>query len=76
MVFFWVFISTFPVAIPFLVVDNVRRAMRFSNAVAIILLFASGYAFGRCAQYKPWITGLVMILVGVMLVFLTIELGG
>ena len=76
MVFFWVFSITFPVAIPFLVMNNVRRATRFSNAIAIVLLFASGYAFGRSAEYKPWITGLAMVLVGGALVFLTIALGG
>jgi VIT family len=76
MVFFWVFSITFPVAVPFLVMHQVRRAMRFSNVIAIALLFASGFAFGRVAEYKPWITGLVMVLVGGALVFLTIALGG
>jgi hypothetical protein len=76
MVFFWVFSITFPVAIPFLVMHHVRRAMRFSNVIAIALLFASGFAFGRAAEYKPWITGMVMVLVGSALVFLTIALGG
>jgi len=50
--------------------------MRFSNVIAIALLFASGFAFGRAAEYKPWITGMVMVLVGSALVFLTIALGG
>jgi len=76
MVFFWVFIITFPVAIPFLLMHNVGRAMRVSNAIAITLLFVAGYTFGRCAEYKPWLTGLLMVVFGSALVFLTIALGG
>jgi VIT1/CCC1 family predicted Fe2+/Mn2+ transporter len=76
MVFLWVFATTFPVAIPFLVMRNVRLALRVSNAIAIVLLFVTGYAFGRSAEYKPLVTGLAMVGVGCLLVGLTIELGG
>jgi VIT1/CCC1 family predicted Fe2+/Mn2+ transporter len=76
MVFFWVFITTFPVAIPFLVMHDAHRALRVSNGIAIVLLFVTGYAFGRCAEYKPWLAGLAMVVVGSSLVFLTIALGG
>jgi VIT1/CCC1 family predicted Fe2+/Mn2+ transporter len=76
MVFFWVFIVTFPVAIPFLIMHNVHQAMRVSNVIAILLLFTSGYVFGRCAEYKPWLTGLAMVVLGSTLVLLTITLGG
>ncbi|HEY7352755.1 MAG TPA: hypothetical protein VH596_08310 [Terriglobales bacterium] len=76
MVFFWVFIVTFPVAIPFLVMNEVRHAMRVSNAIAVVLLFVSGYAFGKCAEYKPWLTGATLVVLGCTLVALTIALGG
>jgi VIT1/CCC1 family predicted Fe2+/Mn2+ transporter len=76
MIFLWVFATTFPVAIPFLLMHNVHRAMRFSNAIAVALLFLTGYAFGRCSEYKPWITGIVMVVLGAILVGLTIKLGG
>jgi VIT1/CCC1 family predicted Fe2+/Mn2+ transporter len=76
MVFFWVFITTFPVAIPFLVMHDVRRALRVSNALAIMLLFLTGYLFGRCVEYKPWLSGVSMVVLGSGLVFLTIALGG
>lgn len=76
MVFFWVFIVTFPVAIPFLVMKDVRHAMRVSNAIAILLLFVTGYTFGRCAEYKPWLTGATLVVLGCALVALTIALGG
>jgi lipoprotein signal peptidase len=75
-VFFWVFIITFPVAIPFIFMENLERAMRFSNGIAIALLFATGFAFARVAQYRPWLTGLGMVVIGSIVVAATIALGG
>jgi len=75
-VFIWVFVTTFPVAIPFITMHDVHRAMRASNAIAVGLLFLNGFAFGRCAEYKPWLTGLAMVALGAGLVLLTIKLGG
>ena len=50
--------------------------MRVSNAIAIGLLFLSGYAFGRIAEYRPWLTGLAMVVLGSALVAITMALGG
>ena len=75
-VFCWVFVTTFPVALPFIFVQDVERAMRASNAIAVILLFLAGYAFGRVSEYRPWITGLAMVGLGSALVGMTIALGG
>lgn len=72
----WVIVTTFPVAIPFIFMENVVRAMRVSNTIAVALLFVAGVAFGRIAAYRPWMTGIAMVLVGVTLVGLTIALGG
>jgi len=71
-----VFISTLPVVIPFLFVDNARSALRVSNAVAIVMLFLCGYAFARCTGLRPWLTGLAMVAVGAVLVGVAIALGG
>jgi VIT1/CCC1 family predicted Fe2+/Mn2+ transporter len=76
LVFFWVLIVTFPVAMPFLFIGDVTVAMRVSNGVGLVLLFITGYAFGRCAEFWPWLTGLAMMLIGFCLVALTIHLGG
>lgn len=75
-VFLWVFLSTFPVAIPFLVMHNAGPALRVSNAVAVAMLFVAGYAYGRCVRRRPWLTGIAMILLGIALVGLTMALGG
>ena len=55
---------------------DVGRAMRVSNVIAIVLLFLSGYAFGRISEYRPWLTGVAMVFLGSILVGLTIALGG
>jgi len=75
-VFLWVFCTTFPVAIPFIFMDDVARAMRLSNTIAVVLLFLAGYAFGRVAEYRPWLTGLAMVVLGSVLVAITMALGG
>lgn len=75
-VFLWVFVVTFPVAIPFIFVSHVGLAMRVSNAIAIVLLFLTGYAYGRITQYHPWLTGFIMIVLGCALVGMTMALGG
>jgi hypothetical protein len=75
-IFLWVFVITFPVAVPFVFISDVRLALRISNAVAVTLLFVAGYAFGRTSGLRPWWTGLVMVLLGGALVAATIALGG
>ncbi len=70
------FVSTFPIVIPFILIGDARLALRFSNAVAIAMLFVCGYAFGRCAGFRPWATGLFMVAVGAALVGIAIALGG
>src|SRR3954447_6452768 len=60
-VFLLVFVATFPVVIPFMFMHHVRPAMRVSNAVAITLLFLTGFAFGRMTGRRPWVVGILMI---------------
>jgi VIT family len=73
---FLVILSTFPVVIPFIVVDDVQLALRISNAIAVVSLFICGFFFARHAGLRPWTTGLVMVVVGVVLVGIAIALGG
>ena len=75
-VFLLVFLSTFPVVIPFLVMQNVGPALRVSNAIAIVMLFLTGYAFGRMTGRRPWVVGTAMVVLGSMLVGMTMALGG
>ena len=75
-VFLWVFVTTFPVAIPFIFMSDVGLAMRVSNGIAVALLVVAGYAFGRITNYHPWLTSLAMVVLGGALVVVTIALGG
>ena len=46
-VFLLVFLTTFPVVIPFLVLrEDAVQALRVSNVIALALLFLVGFAFG------------------------------
>ena len=75
-VFLLVFLSTFPVVIPFFFMNEVGAALRVSNAVAIVMLFAAGWSLGRYAGRPGWRTGLGMVAVGLVLVGITMALGG
>lgn len=75
-IFLLVFLCTFPVAIPFVFVDNITLALKLSNATAIALLFIGGYILANYAGFKPILSAIVYAIIGVLLVFLTMALGG
>jgi len=75
-VFLLVFLSTFPVAVPFIFMQSTMTAMRVSNAIAIVMLFIAGFAYGRCVGRGPLVFGISMVVLGGILVSLTIALGG
>ncbi|MCE9607035.1 MAG: VIT1/CCC1 transporter family protein [Planctomycetia bacterium] len=75
-VFLLVFLSTFPVVIPFLFMHDVGSALRFSNGIAILMLFVAGYAYGECVDRRPGLVGISMVALGSVLVGLTMALGG
>ena len=75
-VFLLVFLSTFPVAVPFMVMRSASTALRASNAVAIVMLFVAGVAYARIVGRSPLIIGVAMVALGCVLVALTMALGG
>jgi hypothetical protein len=75
-VFLLVFVSTLPVVVPFLFVGDAMRALRLSNAVAITLLFLCGYSLGRLTHFRPWLSGIGVVVLGCLLVAMTMALGG
>lgn len=75
-VFLLVVLATFPVVIPFMVIAEPLTALRISNGVALVMLFFAGYSLGRVARSRPWRTGFAMMGIGVVLVAITIALGG
>jgi VIT1/CCC1 family predicted Fe2+/Mn2+ transporter len=76
-VFLMVVVATFPVVLPFIFVSDVADAMRFSRAIALLMLFGAGFALGRYAGYsRPLLTGALMALFGGVLITAVKALGG
>jgi hypothetical protein len=75
-VFILVFLSTFPVVIPFIFIQEAKFALRISNGIAIVLLFASGFMLAGYAGLRRIVTGLAMVAIGTALVSVAIALGG
>ncbi|HTI43941.1 MAG TPA: hypothetical protein VL693_19080 [Vicinamibacterales bacterium] len=75
-VFLLVFLSTLPVAVPFVIIHDASTALRVSNAVAVGMLLIAGMEYGHAIDLSPWAVGACMVLLGVVLVALTIALGG
>ena len=75
-VFFLVFLSTFPIVIPFALMHNAMHAMRVSNAIAVAMMFAAGYAYGRMTGRHPVRVAIAMVVLGAILVGITMALGG
>ena len=75
-VFLLVVLATFPVVIPFAVIDTTTLALRVSNAVALVTLFAAGWTLGRYAGINAWLGGTIMAALGTVLIGVIIALGG
>ncbi len=75
-VFLIVVASTFPVALPFVFLDDAATALFVSRAIAVTMLFFGGLALGRYAGYGSWKTGVMMAGLGVAVVAAVIALGG
>jgi hypothetical protein len=71
-----VFVWSVPAALPFLFMDDPRLALRVSNGVLLALLFVVGYRTGRATLVRPWLAGLTLLLLGLVLVVVAIALGG
>ena len=75
-VFLLVFLSTFPVVIPFLLMHDAATALRFSHGIAIGMLFLVGWKIGAHTGHSPWRVGATMVVIGTALAAGTMALGG
>ena len=71
-----VILTTLPAALPFAFIDNAYVAMRMSNAILLLTLFATGFGWARYTTLRPWLVGTVFLLGGLALVLIAIPLGG
>jgi hypothetical protein len=75
-IFALVVAATFPVVVPFILVPDAMRAIRWSNAIAVAMLFAAGVALGRYAGLGTFRTGGMMVALGLVMVGGIVFFGG
>jgi hypothetical protein len=75
-IFLIVVASTFPVVLPFAMIQDVAAAKFMSRSIALAMLFFGGLALGRYAGYGSWRAGFVMVGLGTALVAVINALGG
>jgi VIT1/CCC1 family predicted Fe2+/Mn2+ transporter len=76
-VFVLVVVATLPVVAPFFLVSEALPALRWSQAIAVVMLFTAGIALGRYAGHRsPLRTGLAMAAIGGLVIAAVKALGG
>jgi hypothetical protein len=75
-IFLIVVVATFPVVLPFALIQDVGTAKTVSRAIALAMLFFGGLALGRYAGYGSWKVGFMMVGLGTALVIAINALGG
>lgn len=75
-IFLLVFLCTLPVALPFAFFNEASIALRVSNGVAVLLLFIGGYILAGYAGFHRFATAVIYVGIGLLLVALTLVLGG
>jgi len=75
-VFLLVVGSTFPLVVPFILLDQTAIAIRVSNLVGLVVLFIAGWLLAKYAGAKPWQGGAATAVTGAVLIVAIIALGG
>ena len=71
-----VVLATFPVVLPFMLIDQTALAVRVSNGVALGMLFLAGAMLARYAGGSIWRGGAAMAITGALLIVAIMALGG
>jgi hypothetical protein len=70
-------VAVIPSLLPFVLIPNSAfLALRASNIVSFVVLFVSGWRWGRRTHSNPWLTGLTLMFAGAVMVLIAIPLGG
>lgn len=75
-IFFLVCATTTPAIAPFMFLRDDWMALRVSNLLLLALLFVAGYRWAKEIDENPWLTGFVLVALGLALVGLAVTLGG
>ena len=68
--------ATIPAILPLLIIDHPWLALRVSNFLVIGSLFFVGYHWAKYVDANPWLAGLGLTILGLVLVAVAIALGG
>jgi VIT family protein len=71
-----VILPTLPVVAPYLIIPDAALAVRVSSAIALVLIFLVGARWAQLVGARPWRIGGALTLLGIILVAITISLGG
>lgn len=74
--FLLVMISGVPAVVPFVLISDRYVALRVSNALLLVLLFLVGFFWARQAKTSPWLTGTIVLLIGMIMVGIAKLFGG
>ena len=69
-------LAVLPSLLPLLLLDNITLAIHVSNAVSLLVIFATGYSWGTHTGTSPWKTGLLLASVCLAMVLIAAVLGG
>lgn len=75
-VFFLVFITVIPALLPFLIIDDLRLALRVSNLLLVLILFFAGFRWATLTNTNRWRAGFAIMLGGIIMVAIAQALGG
>ena len=68
--------ATIPAILPLLIIDHPWLALRVSSFLVIGSLFFVGYHWAKYVDANPWLAGLGLTILGLVLVAVAIAIGG
>lgn len=69
--------AVIPSLIPFILFyNNTLLAIRLSNLISFVMLFITGYRWGKYTRVNPLRTGLIIVSIAILLALFAIPLGG
>lgn len=69
-------VAVLPSLLPLLLLSDTALAIRVSNLVSFVVIFATGYTWGVHTDANPWKTGLLLASVCLAMVLVAMLLGG
>jgi VIT1/CCC1 family predicted Fe2+/Mn2+ transporter len=69
-------IALVPAIVPFVFMDDPRRALRVSNLLVVLTMAAVGWTWGRAAHLSPWRSSATLLAIGLTMVAVAVVFGG